>query len=96
MDDGVSTAVLLVHRDALIIDESGTYVSRVFDSGETSFVVEIPVKAGGVILGEWVQIVPLLRAGDQVVIRADERLDSGREVDITKIVGGHPSLSKEH
>jgi len=94
IDDGVDTAVLMIHKDALIIDGSETYVSRVYGNGDSRFVVEIPVKAGAVA-GEWIQIVPLLRAGDEVVVRANERLESGRKVDITKTIGGHPSLSKK-
>lgn len=89
--DGESRTSLMVQKDAVIIDKSGLYVSKLFENGDRRFVVEIPVKTGRLSSDGWIEIIPILRDGDQVVVRADERLASGREVDVTKVLGGHPS-----
>ena len=70
--------VLAVHRDALVLRPGSV---AVFIVGEDQTAHRMPVQTG-LAAGEHIQIEGEVRAGDQVVLRGNERLRDGQQVSI--------------
>jgi multidrug efflux pump subunit AcrA (membrane-fusion protein) len=71
-------AVVTVPRDAVILRQGASYVMKV-NSDNTAERVAVNIGPG---FANQVQIDGLLQAGDRVVIRGGERLQSGQSVKI--------------
>ncbi|MFT5758629.1 MAG: multidrug efflux system membrane fusion protein [Alteromonadaceae bacterium] len=70
----------LVPRDALILRERETFVLTI-DENEQAKKVNVMVGQG---VGRWVSVTGALWAGDEVIVRGGERLQSGQKVRIYK------------
>jgi len=70
--------VLTVPRDALVLRRGG---SHLFKIGEDSTTERVQVQMG-IASGEFIQVMGDLVAGDQVVVRGNERLRPGQAVSI--------------
>lgn len=70
--------VLAVPRDALVLRGSGTAVYVVADDG-TARRASVST---GIGQGDWIEVAGPVQAGDRVVIRGNERLRDGQEVDV--------------
>ncbi len=70
--------VLSVPRDALVLRRGG---SHLFKLGEESTAERVQVQTG-IASGEFIQVVGDLAAGDQVVVRGNERLRPGQSLSV--------------
>lgn len=70
--------VVAVHRDALVLRGDGTWLFRVNAGNKAE---RVAVKTGTSI-GDWVQVIGDVRAGDRLVTRGAERLRDGQEVEL--------------
>jgi multidrug efflux pump subunit AcrA (membrane-fusion protein) len=68
--------VVAVPRDALVIREEGVSVFRIID-GETAELVPVTT---GISNDDLIEIKGSIKPGDQVVVRGNERLQSGQKV----------------
>ncbi len=78
LPSGQAQQVVAVHRDALVLRAGGTYLFRVNAENKAE---RLTVRTG-TELGEWVEIVGEVGAGDRVVVRGAERLRDGQAVDL--------------
>ncbi|KAA2284161.1 efflux RND transporter periplasmic adaptor subunit [Arenimonas fontis] len=76
---------LAVPRDALVMRKEGTHVMRV---AEGDVAQRVPVDTGAAA-GDLVEVRGALRAGDRLVVRGSERLQSGQRVSVAD--GGTPA-----
>jgi len=74
----LSQQVLSVPRDALVLRRGG---SHLFKIGEDSAAERVQVQMG-IASGEFIQVMGDLAAGDQVVVRGNERLRPGQGVSV--------------
>lgn len=70
--------VVAVHRDALVLRGGGTYLFRVNAENKAE---RVTVRTG-TELGEWVEVLGEVGAGDRIVLRGAERLRDGQAVDL--------------
>lgn len=71
--------VVAVPRDALVIRQSGTMIYRI---NADNIAELIPVKTG-IADSDYIEVLGNVAAGDQIVIRGNERLRPGQSVQIT-------------
>ena len=72
-------SVVAVPRDALVIRQSGTMIYRVNADNTAEL---IPVETG-IADNDYIEVLGNVAAGDQIVIRGNERLRPGQSVQIT-------------
>ncbi len=86
---GAEEEMLMVKKDALVLNGSNVSVFKVVDSGEESTVV--PVAVGiGVSLNDWIQVTGDLSKDDRVVVLGNERLRPGQAVKVTQVSDEQP------
>lgn len=79
----MAARTVAVHRDALVLRGEGTYLFRVNADNKAE---RLTVRTGTSI-GEWVQVIGDVKAGDRLVTRGAERLRDGQEVELDPKVG---------
>lgn len=77
---GESQKVLAVPRDALVLRRQGSSVFRVNEENNAE---QVPIEIG-MGAGQMVEIIGDIKAGDNIVIRGAERLQTGQAVQIKK------------
>lgn len=70
--------VIAVPRDALVIRSDATSVFRITPAG----MAEQIIVSTGIANGEWIEVLGDVHAGDEIVIRGNERLAPGQPVSI--------------
>jgi RND family efflux transporter MFP subunit len=87
MPTATAKEVLTVPRDALVLRREGAFVFRIDD--------ELNAEQVGVVTGlgagNLIEVIGDINAGDRVVIRGAERLDTGMKVQISEERGGTAS-----
>jgi len=78
LPSAVPTQVVAVHRDALVLRGTGTYLFRVNAENKAE---RLTVRTGTAI-GNWIEVEGDVAPGDRVVIRGAERLREGQSVDM--------------
>ncbi len=86
---GRQTDRLMVKKDALVITGEDIAVFKIASLGEQTTVQRVSVKVGDTI-EDWIQVTGDLAADEQVVLMGNERLRSGQEVRITKVIEEQP------
>ena len=89
MPTAAAKEVLTVPRDALVLRREGAFVYRI---GAESKAEQVSVITG-LGAGNLIEIIGDIKAGDRVVTRGAERLNTGMAVDITEDQGGTTSSS---
>lgn len=87
MPTAVATEVLTVPRDALILRREGAFVYRIDDELKAEQVSVIT----GLGAGNLIEVIGGINAGDRVVTRGGERLNTGMAVEIREDRGGSAS-----
>lgn len=86
---GAEQEMLMVHKDALVLGGSRVIVFKTVTSGKTTSVIGLPVSTG-VAVGQWIQVTGDLSSNDQVVVLGNERLRTGQDVKINRVVTDSP------
>ncbi len=89
MPTAAAKEVLTVPRDALILRREGAFVFRIDAESKAERVNVIT----GLGAGNLIEIIGDINAGDRVVTRGAERLNTGMAVDVTEDQGGTTSGS---
>ncbi len=89
MPTAAAKEVLTVPRDALILRREGAFVFRI-DAESKAEQVNVITGLGA---GNLIEIIGDINAGDRVVTRGAERLNTGMAVDVTEDQGGTTSGS---
>ena len=87
MPTAVAKEVLTVPRDALVLRREGVFVYRIDDESKAEQVSVIT----GLGVGKLIEVIGDLDAGDRVVIRGAERLNTGMMVEISEDTSGTAS-----
>ncbi len=87
MPTAVAKEVLTVPRDALVLRREGVFVYRIDDESKAEQVSVIT----GLGAGKLIEVIGDLDAGDRVVIRGAERLNTGMMVEISEDTSGTAS-----
>lgn len=70
--------VMAVHRDALVLRGTGTYIFRINAENKAE---RLEVRTG-TAMGDWIQVIGDVKDGDRLVTRGAERLKEGQGVEM--------------